>query len=84
MSDDFSDPHKNGGGLSSALPRWAWAAILGLFALAGGSLMVPDTVATDLGVAFETFFWVVVAIQGIAAFGIIAVLLYARPTENRG
>ena len=83
MSDDFREPDGSGGGLTSALPRWAWAAILGLFALAGGSLLVPDTLVTSRGIPFETFFWVVVAIQGVAAFGIIGVLLYARPTRRR-
>lgn len=83
MSDDFPDPHKSGGGLTSALPRWAWASIIGLFALAGASLLVPDSAATELGLSFETFFWIIVAIQGLTALGITVVMLYARPTRRQ-
>lgn len=80
MADEFPDP--NSGGLASALPRWAWTAIIGLSVLASVSLLIPETVATSRGVPFEVFFWTVVAIQGVAALGIIAVFLYARPTRD--
>lgn len=60
----------------SVLPRWGWVTIVGLFALAALTLLIPEEVATSRGIPFRVFFWVVLAVQGIAAFGIIGVFVY--------
>ncbi|MFB6083066.1 MAG: hypothetical protein ABEJ94_02345 [Halorientalis sp.] len=64
-------------GLRTALPRWGWTVVVGLAGAAALSLLIPDELATNNGIPFPVFFWSVVAVQGIAAFGIISVVLYA-------
>ncbi|SDG06944.1 hypothetical protein [Halorientalis regularis] len=63
-------------GLRTALPQWGWAVVIGLASMAALSLLIPDELATNNGIPFPVFFWSVVAVQGIAAFGIIGVVLY--------
>jgi hypothetical protein len=71
------DTHQSdAAGLRTVLPRWGWAIVIGLASLAALSLMIPDELATNNGIPFRVFFWSVVAVQGIAAFGIIGVFLY--------
>lgn len=71
-------------GLSSYLPRRAWAAVLVLAAVAMGSLLVPPSVGESVGLPFRPFFWIVAGLQLGCAVGIGAVVLYyRRPPEER-
>jgi hypothetical protein len=74
MVEERYDP--DGGGLRDFLPRWGWAVVIVLFSCAAIALLIPDELVTNAGISFGAFFWGVVAVQGIAVFGIIAVILY--------
>jgi hypothetical protein len=71
-------------GLSSYLPRRAWAAVVALALLAMASLLVPPSVGASLGLSFRPFFWIVAGVQFGCAVGIGAVVVhYRRPPEER-
>jgi hypothetical protein len=71
-------------GLSSYLPRRAWAAVVALALLAMGSLLVPPAVGAALGLSFRPFFWVVAGVQLGCALGIGGIVVhYRRPPGER-
>ena len=71
-------------GLSSYLPRLAWAAVIALALLAMGSLLLPPSVGASVGLSFRPFFWVVAGVQLGCALGIGAIVVrYRRPPEER-
>jgi hypothetical protein len=71
-------------GLSSYLPRRAWAAVLVLALVAMGSLLVPPSVGASVGLPFRPFFWIVAGVQFGCALGIGAIVVhYRRPPEER-
>jgi len=71
-------------GLSSYLPRGAWAAVVALAAIAMGSLLVPPSVGASVGLSFRPFFWIVAGVQLGCAVGIGAIVVYyRRPPEER-